>query len=121
MRVYPFDGELWMHNGVDLSSACGQAQVAPANGVVARTVPALGNSTHGNQIFINLGIVDGSSWVAVTNHLSDFNVTPGQSVKQGDVIGWTGQTGQVTGCHVHFEVWKDGNVVDPMSFPAFTQ
>lgn len=32
-----------------------------------------------------------------------------------------GQTGQVTGCHVHFEVWKDGNVVDPMSFPAFTQ
>ncbi|MFT3945097.1 MAG: peptidoglycan DD-metalloendopeptidase family protein [Ancrocorticia sp.] len=121
MRVYPFDGQMWMHNGVDLGSPCGQEQVAPANGVIAKTVPAPGNSTHGNQIFINLGMVDGSSWVAVTNHLSDFNVKPGQSVKQGEVIGWTGQTGQVTGCHVHFEVWKDGNVVDPMTFPAFTQ
>lgn len=122
MREYPLgDGGIWMHNGVDLASACGEAQVAPANGVVVQTIPALGNSTHGNQIYINLGIVDGSSWVVVTNHLSGFNVTPGQSVKQGDVIGWSGQTGDVTGCHAHVEVWVDGNVVDPMSLPAFTQ
>ncbi|MGO1590982.1 MAG: murein hydrolase activator EnvC family protein [Ancrocorticia sp.] len=120
MRQYPFGG-VWMHNGVDLRSSCGEAQVAPADGVVAKTVPAPGNSTHGNQIFINLGVVNGSSYVAVTNHLSSFNVSAGQSVKQGQVIGWTGQTGQVTGCHVHMEVWKNGSVVDPMSFPAFTQ
>ncbi len=120
MREYPFGG-WWMHNGVDLRSPCGEAQVAPADGVVAKTVPAPGNSTHGNQVFINLGVVNGSSWVAVTNHLSGFNVSAGQSVRQGDVIGWTGQTGDVTGCHVHFEVWKDGSVVDPMGFAAFTQ
>lgn len=95
--------------------------MAPADGVVTATVPAPGNSTHGNQIFINLGVVNGSSWVAVTNHLSGFNVSPGQAVTQGQVIGWTGQTGDVTGCHVHFEVWKDGTEIDPMTLPAFTQ
>ncbi|MCF2707362.1 peptidoglycan DD-metalloendopeptidase family protein [Arcanobacterium haemolyticum] len=120
MREYPFGG-YWMHNGVDLRSACGEAQVAPANGTIAKVIPAPGNSTHGNQIYINLGNVDGASWVAVTNHLSGFNVRVGQTVSQGDVIGWTGQTGQVTGCHVHMEVWKNGRVVDPMSFPAFTR
>ena len=121
MRIYPFDGSTWMHNGVDLRSTCGEQQVAPADGTIVKTVPAAGNSTHGNQIYINLGVVGGHSYIAVTNHLSGFNVSAGQSVKQGDVIGWTGQTGQVTGCHVHFEIWKDGSVVDPMSFPAFTQ
>lgn len=118
MREYPFGG-YWMHNGVDLRSTCGSPQVAPADGVVTKTVPAPGNSTHGNQIFMNLGMVNGSSWVAVTNHMSGFNVSPGQHVKQGQVIGWTGQTGQVTGCHVHFEVWKNGSVIDPMSLPGF--
>ena len=110
-----------MHNGVDLRSTCGEAQVAPANGTIAKVIPAAGNSTHGNQIYINLGVVNGSSWVAVTNHLSAFNVSVGQKVKQGDVIGWTGQTGQVTGCHVHMEVWKNGSVIDPMSLPGFTR
>lgn len=120
MRDYPFGG-YWMHNGVDLRSTCGEAQVAPANGTIAKVIPAAGNSTHGNQIYINLGVVNGSSWVAVTNHLSAFNVSVGQKVKQGDVIGWTGQTGQVTGCHVHMEVWKNGSVIDPMSLPGFTR
>lgn len=120
MREYPFGG-WWMHAGVDLRSPCGEVQVAPADGVVSSTVPAPGNSTHGNQIFINLGVINGSSWVAVTNHLSGFNVSPGQSVRQGDVIGWTGQTGDVTGCHVHFEVWQNGTEIDPMGLPAFTQ
>lgn len=119
MREYPFGG-YFMHNGVDLRSPCGQAQVAPGNGTVARVLPAASNGTHGNQIYINLGTVNGSSWVVVTNHLSSFNVRVGQTVKQGDVIGWTGQTGMVTGCHVHMEVWRDGVVVNPMSLPGFS-
>lgn len=120
MRVYPFGGT-WMHNGVDLRSQCGEAQTAPADGVVSAVIPAAGNGTHGNQIYINHGVVGGNSYVTVTNHLSAFNVSVGQSVKQGDVIGWTGQTGLVTACHVHFEVWKNGAVVDPMNFGSFTQ
>ncbi|OCW61190.1 murein hydrolase activator EnvC family protein [Trueperella bernardiae] len=120
MRVYPFGGT-WMHNGVDLRSRCGEAQTAPADGVVSAVIPAAGNGTHGNQIYINHGVVGGNSYVTVTNHLSAFNVRVGQSVNQGDVIGWTGQTGLVTACHVHFEVWKNGTVVDPMNFASFTR
>ena len=118
MRYYPFGG-YYMHNGVDLRSRCGQAQVAAGDGVVAKTVPAPGNSTHGNQVFLNLGVVNGHSWVVVTNHMSGFAVSAGQTVKKGQLIGWTGQTGQVTGCHVHMEVWRDGKVVNPMSLPGF--
>ncbi|MDP9805759.1 murein DD-endopeptidase MepM/ murein hydrolase activator NlpD [Trueperella bonasi] len=120
MRQYPFGG-MWMHNGVDLRSRCGEAQTAAADGVVSAVVPAAGNGTHGNQVFINHGIVGGSSYVTVTNHLQAFNVTTGQSVKQGQVIGWTGETGLVTACHVHFEVWKDGTVIDPMTFSSFVR
>ena len=119
MRVYPFDGGWWMHEGVDLRSACGNPQYAAAAGVVAAVRPASGNGTHGNQVILNLGYINGSSYVVVYNHLSGFNVSVGQSVGQGDVIGWTGMTGMVTGCHVHFEVWQDGVVIDPMSLPGF--
>jgi putative M23 peptidase domain protein len=118
MRYYPFGG-YYMHNGVDLRSRCGQAQVAAGDGIVAKTVPAPGNSTHGNQVFLNLGVVNGHSWVVVTNHMSGFAVSAGQTVKKGQLIGWTGQTGQVTGCHVHMEVWRDGKVINPMSLPGF--
>ncbi|WP_255315531.1 M23 family metallopeptidase [Trueperella pecoris] len=120
MRVYPFGGT-WMHNGVDLRSRCGEPQTAPADGVVSDVVPAAGNGTHGNQIFINHGVVGGNSYVTVTNHLSAFNVSRGQSVSKGQVIGWTGQTGRVTGCHVHFEVWQNGRVIDPMGLSSFTR
>ncbi|WP_241228090.1 M23 family metallopeptidase [Actinobaculum sp. 352] len=120
MRWYPITGGYWMHNGVDLRSTCGSPQYAPANGTIARVIPAAGNSTHGNQIYVNLGTVNGHSWVVVTNHLSAFNVSVGQTVRQGDIIGYTGQTGDVTGCHVHMEVWRDGSVIDPMSLPGFT-
>lgn len=120
MRNYPFGG-YYMHLGVDIASACGAPQVAPASGTVARVVPAAVNGTHGNQIYINHGIVNGSSWVTVTNHLSAFNVSVGQQVTQGQVIGWTGQTGKVTGCHAHFEVWKDGASINPESLPGFTR
>ena len=57
----------------------------------------------------------------MTNHLSAFNVSVGQQVTQGQVIGWTGQTGKVTGCHAHFEVWKDGASINPESLPGFTR
>jgi murein DD-endopeptidase MepM/ murein hydrolase activator NlpD len=120
-RIYPFTGTTSFHAGVDISSACGAPQYAPADGVIAKVIPAAGNSTHGNQIYINLGTVNGSSWVVVTNHLSAFNVSVGQSVKQGDIIGWTGATGKVTGCHVHMEVWKDGVNINPETLPGFTR
>ncbi len=119
MRIYPITGGRFMHRGVDLRSACGNPQVASAAGTVSATKPAAGNGTHGNQVIINHGTINGSSYVTVYNHLSRFAVTPGQTVSQGQTIGYTGATGKVTGCHVHFEVWKNGSTIDPMSLPGF--
>lgn len=119
MRIYPITGGRFMHRGVDLRSACGNPQVASAAGTVSATKPAAGNGTHGNQVIINHGTINGASYVTVYNHLSRFAVRPGQSVSQGQTIGHTGATGKVTGCHVHFEVWKNGSTIDPMSLPGF--
>lgn len=119
MRVYPITGGWFMHNGVDLRSSCGSPQVAAAAGTVTATKPARGNGTHGNQVIINHGLIGGVSYVTVYNHLSGFAVSPGQRVSQGQTIGYTGATGMVTGCHVHFEVWKNGSTINPMRLPGF--
>lgn len=119
MRWYPITGGYFMHQGVDLRSTCGSPQWSSAPGTVQSVRGAAGNGTHGNQVFVNHGIINGSSYVTVYNHLSGFAVSQGQPVGQGTVIGYTGMTGAVTGCHVHFEVWRDGRVIDPMSMPGF--
>ncbi|WP_221934965.1 M23 family metallopeptidase [Georgenia yuyongxinii] len=118
MRWYPITGGYWMHLGVDLRSACGNPQYAAAGGTVSAVKPHP-NGTHGNQVIVNHGYLGGSSYVTVYNHLSRFAVRAGQQVSQGQVIGNTGQTGNVTGCHVHFEVWKNGRSLDPMGLPGF--
>ena len=118
VRWYPITGGYYMHSGVDLRSACGQAQRASASGTVAAVRPAP-NGTHGNQVMINHGTIGGNTYVTVYNHLSRFAVSSGQSVSQGETIGYTGATGMVTGCHVHFEVWRNGSSINPMGLSGF--
>ncbi len=121
MRMHPLAGYEWFHAGADIRSACGNPQVAAASGTVEATIPAPGNASHGNQVIIDHGTMNGSGYVTVTNHLSRFNVRAGQWVDQGDVVGYTGMTGNVTGCHVHFEVWKNGSTIDPMNLPGWVR
>ncbi|UFU05438.1 M23 family metallopeptidase [Ruania halotolerans] len=118
MRWYPITGGYYMHQGVDLRSACGNSQVASASGKVFAVRPAP-NGTHGNQVMINHGTIGGNTYVTVYNHLSRFAVRQGQSVSQGQTIGYTGATGNVTGCHVHFEVWRNGSTINPMGLSSF--
>jgi len=120
-RIHPIAGYRWWHAGVDVRSACGNPQYAAASGTVSATIPAPGNASHGNQVIIDHGRIGGNGYVTVTNHLSRFNVRAGQWVNQGDVIGYTGQTGNVTGCHVHFEVWKNGVTIDPMGLGGWVR
>lgn len=112
-RIHPVTGERRLHAGVDLRSACGQVQRAAAAGTVVRTS---WYGTGGNAIIINHGMINGSSWVTVYLHLSAYRVSVGQHVQQGQVIGLTGATGRVTGCHVHFEVHRNGVVQNPMIY-----
>ena len=116
MRWYPITGGYFFHSGVDLRSACGEAQMAAASGTVIGVRPAAGNGTHGNQVLIDHGVINGNSWVSIYNHMSRFAVSVGQRVSQGQVIGYTGATGNVTGCHVHFELWKNGSSLNPMPY-----
>lgn len=119
MREYPITGGQFMHNGVDLSSPHGEAQIAAAAGTVTAVRNAAGNGTHGNQVMINHGSINGHVYQTVYNHLSGFAVSQGQKVSQGETIAYTGATGMVTGAHIHFEVWKDGKTIDPMTLPGF--
>lgn len=114
-RNHPIVGGRWFHYGVDLRSACGEPQRAAANGTVVEVRPTGSTPTSGNQVLINHGVMGGNSYVTVTNHLSRFNVSVGQRVSQGDIIGYTGMTGNVTGCHVHFEIWRNGSTINPMT------
>ncbi|MDU0969145.1 MAG: peptidoglycan DD-metalloendopeptidase family protein [Actinomycetaceae bacterium] len=111
-RIHPILGYRKLHMGVDLQSACGEQQFAALGGRVVSTVY---EGSGGNTVTINHGLVGGISWVTKYRHMTRFAVTPGQQVKQGQLIGYTGATGNVTGCHVHFEIWKNGTTIDPMT------
>jgi murein DD-endopeptidase MepM/ murein hydrolase activator NlpD len=107
-----------MHEGVDLASPVGEAQRAAESGVVVLVEPNGTTPTSGNRITIDHGYINGQHVTTRYHHLSAFNVAQGQNVAKGQIIGWTGETGKVTGPHVHFEVRIDGKAVNPMSILA---
>jgi murein DD-endopeptidase MepM/ murein hydrolase activator NlpD len=65
---------------------------------------------YGNRVIIN----HGREWRTVYAHLSAIDVKPGDSVDTGTVIGAVGSTGLPAGPHLHFEVWRNGQALDPM-------
>jgi murein DD-endopeptidase MepM/ murein hydrolase activator NlpD len=113
-RLHPIYHTWRLHTGTDFRAYCGTPILAASDGQVAWARPAGG---YGNQVMINHGqIPAGSSyWASSYNHLSAFNVSAGQIVLRGEVIGFAGTTGSSTGCHLHFEIYKDGGHLDPMT------
>ena len=112
MRVHPITGKLARHNGVDIPAPYGTPIYATADGIVGRAqrLGGYGNYVeieHGNEIETRYG------------HMSSYVVRPGQQVKKGDVIGYVGSTGRSTGPHLHYEVYRGGQTVNPLSV-AFT-
>lgn len=114
-RYHPILGYQKLHAGVDLLASCGTPQYAAVSGTVTYNQ----NSSCGNGMFINGGIIDGNSTVVAYCHMSSYSVSSGQTVSQGQQIGLTGMTGGATGCHVHFEVMLNGATIDPMSLSNF--
>ena len=103
------------HNGVDLKADAAQVK-APADGIV--DIAAIKNDDCGGTITIN----HSGGFKTGYCHLQKINVSPGQSVKQGDIIGISGGgandpgKGRSDGRHLHFTLRKDGQVVDPMGY-----
>ncbi|HEX5752423.1 MAG TPA: M23 family metallopeptidase [Archangium sp.] len=106
-RVHPITGEERDHLGLDLAAKRGQLVSAAAKGVVVR---AGWNGSHGNQVILQH---DGNITTRYS-HLSRVLVTPGEVLEEGDVVGAAGKTGLATGVHLHFELWRGGEPVDPL-------
>ena len=113
-RIHPVTGQRRLHMGADIHAACGVPQYASANGTVVSTRY---EGTGGNTVTINHGMLGGNSWISVYRHMTHFATSPGARVAKGQLIGYTGATGRVTGCHVHFELWKNGSVINPIPLP----
>ncbi len=99
-----FDG---FHRGIDIAGKLGDKIVASKDGVV--NFSGFKNS-YGYVVFID----HDSNYSTRYAHLSQYIVDPGEIVKQGQVIGYMGSSGNSTGYHVHFEILKNGQIIDPM-------
>jgi murein DD-endopeptidase MepM/ murein hydrolase activator NlpD len=111
-RTNPITGSSELHDGTDFGAACGTPIRAAAAGIITQQYDGGG---YGNRVFVDHGSADGSQFVTSYNHLSAFALSVGATVAQGDVIGYVGTTGLSTGCHLHFMVWANGALVDPMT------
>jgi len=108
-RIHPISGVRQFHSGVDFGASCGTPILAAADGVVTQ---ASWYGGYGNYTTLDLGRIDGFYWSVGYGHQSKFLVSVGQHVTRGQVIGLVGTTGTSTGCHVHFNVFKNGSTVD---------
>ncbi|MDP8978228.1 MAG: M23 family metallopeptidase, partial [Actinomycetota bacterium] len=108
-RVHPITGVNTMHAGIDLGVSIG----APVYAARSGTVYSAGwRGGYGQAVVVDHG--DGLTTLSA--HLSQIAVSSGQYVSQGEVIGYAGSTGFVTGPHLHFEVHRYGRPVDPMAY-----
>jgi murein DD-endopeptidase MepM/ murein hydrolase activator NlpD len=109
-RSDPFTKVRKFHQGMDFSARTGTPIFATGDGVVARADNTA--SGYGNHIVIRHGF----GYETLYGHLSKFNCRAGQSVKRGDIIGYVGSTGRSEAPHLHYEVRKGGEVVNPINF-----
>ncbi len=112
-RMHPIFHIRLFHTGVDLHAPCGVPIRASTWGVVVHAELTGG---HGNQVLLNHGIIKGHAYTSTYNHFSRFAVKKGDVVAPGDVVGYAGTTGNSIGCHLHFEITRDGHYVDPMNY-----
>ncbi len=109
-RTDPFTKARKMHEGMDFTAKTGTPIYATGDGVVERADNSA--SGFGNHVVIQHGF----GYETLYAHLSKYNCRAGQRVKRGDVIGYVGSTGRSEGPHCHYEVHKNGKVVNPLNF-----
>lgn len=108
-RTDPIYGTIKMHEGMDFACDVGTPVYATGDGTV---VSAKWHTGYGNVIEINHGF----GYTTRYAHMSGFKVKSGQSVKRGDLIGYSGNTGKSTGPHLHYEVRLRGVPQNPVNY-----
>ncbi|MGV6832390.1 MAG: M23 family metallopeptidase [bacterium] len=109
-RSDPFTKARKMHWGMDFTAPRGTPIYATGDGVVKRA--DAGSAGFGKHIRIDHGY----GYVSLYAHLYKYNVRVNQKVKRGDVIGYVGSTGRSQAPHLHYEVRKDGEKINPINF-----
>jgi len=109
-RIDPFNGDLAWHQGVDFATGVTGVEVSSvASGVVTF---AGERSGYGRLVEIN----HGNGYESLYAHNQEILVNSGDIIKKGQVVALSGNSGRSTGPHVHFEIHKNGRVIDPASY-----
>ena len=109
LREHPVSGREAFHTGIDIRIPTGTAVKATASGIVSFA----GWSSHSGYIVV---LEHGHGFSTAYAHNSSLDVAVGQKVKAGEQIALSGSTGVSTGPHLHYEVWKNGKQIDPVSY-----
>ncbi|WP_394974880.1 M23 family metallopeptidase [uncultured Croceitalea sp.] len=109
-RTDPFLKTRKKHWGMDFTAPRGTPIYATGNGKVTRADS--NSSGYGKHIRIE----HGHGYMTLYAHMSKYNVSKGQKVKRGDLIGFVGSTGRSEAPHLHYEVWKDKEKINPINF-----
>lgn len=110
-RTDPFNDEKAFHPGLDISADYGTPVVATADGTVAT---AGANGAYGLEVVVDHGFGITTKY----GHMSRIAVMAGQHIKRGETIGYVGSTGRSTGPHLHYEIWMNGRLTNPMTLLA---
>jgi murein DD-endopeptidase MepM/ murein hydrolase activator NlpD len=113
MRRHPVLGYLRMHSGMDFKASYGMPIYSATDGMVAYAGRKGG---YGNFVQVN----HGGGLATGYGHMSRIVASPGQRVRQGQIIGYVGSTGLSTGPHLHYELYRNGRAINPASV-TFTQ
>ncbi len=109
-RIDPFLKVKRMHYGLDFSIKVGTPIYATADGKAVIVKTSFGG--FGKHIYLD----HGNGYKTVYAHLDKFNIKRGQKVKRGELIAYSGNSGRSTAPHLHYEVHKNGEKVNPINF-----
>ena len=109
-RSDPFTKARKMHRGMDFTAPKGTPIYATGDGKITRA----DNNSSGFGKHIRIDHDYG--YLSIYAHLSKYNVKKGQKVKRGDLIGFVGSTGRSEAPHLHYEIWKDKDRINPINF-----
>lgn len=109
-RSDPFTKARKFHWGMDFTAHKGTPVYATGDGTVERADNNAAGYGH------HIRIEHGYGYVSLYAHLSEYNVKPGQKVKRGDLLGFVGSSGRSQAPHLHYEIFKNGERINPINF-----
>lgn len=109
-RIHPIYKIKHFHTGMDFTAPTGTEIYATGDGTIEKAENA------GNGYGIHVIINHGYGYQTLYGHMSRVKVHPGQKIKRGELIGYVGNTGTSSGPHVHYEVIKNGEKINPVNY-----